>query len=242
VSFSEVKNIFILSILNYLHFIFLLPSFFYILKIEMNTTRSNKHVGFKNTTRKRTYNKNSRNLNENINIPLRSAHAVPEYSVLEKFMPPNHYEAEANRIRQLKRNNYMYPYTGQNYVNVGKIMESVEGNSEAEAFVKLNEMFPSRLNTVNQATLDVYIRDIINLSNHALIRHITEGFVNKGKPVPVKIFKYYSSFYLQKYMKSAILSILSLPLAKDLQKAYIEQIRKIILKEIMRKGWFEYTI
>jgi hypothetical protein len=208
----------------------------------MNTTRGNKHVGFKNTTRKRTFNKNTGNLNENTTIPIRPPHKSPDYSVLEEFMPPLHYEAEANRVRQLKRNNYLYPYTRQNYATVGRVMESVEGNSEVEAFARLNELIPNSLNSVSQATLDAYIRHITNLANQAFIRYITEEYVNKGKPVPVNIFKYYSSFYLRKYMKAAILSISSLSLTADLKKAYIDQIRKIIMKELMRKGWFEYTI
>ncbi len=202
--------------------------------MNKNTTR--KNLKFNTTTRRRTYNNNS--YNSNNTTSLKSPHSVPNFSFLQDLLPANHYEREANKARRIRIENYAYPYSQQNAANVGAIM--YESNSKEDAFARLNTMIPNMTPSTQKEKLDGVVAEIKRYASEAMIHHIMNNYASQGIPVSAETIKQLYSAFLRKYLKIAISNMASVGLSKEEQTEFTQQMRKLIIKELLMKGWFEY--
>jgi hypothetical protein len=202
--------------------------------MNKNTTR--KNLKFKNTTRRHTF-QNNGNAENNTSL-LKSPHSVPNFSFLQNLLPANHYEQEANKARRIRIENYAYPYSQQNASNVGSIMAN--SNSKESAFAKLNTMIPNMAPSEQKEKLDGVVGEIKRYASEAMIHHIMNKYASQGIPVEPETIKQLYSAFLRKYLKIAVSNMASVGLTAEEQTAFTQQMRKLIIKELLMKGWFEY--
>jgi hypothetical protein len=207
-----------------------------------------KQTRFRNTIKRRNYKllnlegKKATVTNiTNEPLPLRPAHRVGNFSFLENFLPANHYNRERTVAMTRRNRGVVYPYADQNAEIVARIMEGVENaETETEAVQALNATYPNNLSPEEQLQYERMIHSISQSVNMELIWKLNTQFVQQQKPVPEGYYNKLLSSLTKKYLKIAIAEILAFHYPHDVKERFISQMRKRIILENLRKGWFTY--
>ncbi len=219
----------------------------------MNATRGNKHVGFRKTVRRRNYKnlkpQNSRHPNahfspanfvENMpHEPLKPEHSVANFSLLANVLPANHYNTQRYKAMTRRNRGLIYPYSQQNAENVGKIMLTSE--NEPQAMAAMNRLYPNHLSADENAILEGILNSVRRGVNKEIVHILNTQFVQTRTPIPHNFYLVTVSQTTKRYLKMAIAEVLAFPdWSFEVKTNIIDQLRKRIMMEKMRKGWFQY--
>lgn len=204
-----------------------------------------KQTRFRNTVKRRNY-KFLNNEGANIfvenkpNESLKPERRMVNFSFLTNLLPANHYNHQRQNAMTRRNRGIVYPYAQQNAENVGRVMETA--NTELQAQAGLNRLYPNQLTPEENTLLQKILNRVRQGVNREIVQRLNTQFVQTGTPISPNVYLFTVSQITKKYLKIAIAQIQQFrDWQEEVKIKLINQLRKRIMIEKMRKGWFEYS-
>lgn len=191
-------------------------------------------------TRRITFKNTHRSFPNNAPGTLKPEKPTVQYSYLSNFLPANHYNTLRRNAKTRKNQGRPYPYAAQNAHNVARIIERV--GTEQEAIATLDILFPNTLTPHESLIMDQIMQHIKQTLKTHLDRIVQtvlrKKYLEKGLSIPEEEYNTIASSLFRRFLKDMVHDVSTSHFAEDMKQRLVDQLRKKIVLELLRKGWF----